>query len=148
MSEWEGKKPMVSFTFDGDWEENREELQEAFSVDGQKMSNLHFFMLCVGVAVLKNEIKTDPVRGKKVPKKAQRVTGDVGRTAEIAEGNNYHLMRAAAVKFIGEDGLNRAAVYNCVERLAAAGLRILSEASGKGEDIRSWYQREIYNSLR
>jgi len=146
MSGWDGKKPQVSFTFDGAWEHNREELQAAFSVDGKPMSNLHFFMLCVGVAVLKNEINPDSVRGKKDPKKSGRVTGDVGRTAEISEGNNYHLMRAAAIKFIGEDGLDRAAVYNCVERLASAGLRILSETH-KQQNVRRWYQSEIYKSL-
>jgi hypothetical protein len=146
MSDWENKKPQVSFTFDGDWEENREALQAAFSVDGKPMSNLHFFMLCVGIAVLKNEINPDSVKGKKDPKKKGRVTGDVGRTAEIAEGNNYHLMRAAAIKFIGEDGLNRAAVYNCVERLASAGLKILS-LKQKQQNVRSWYQGEIYSSL-
>jgi hypothetical protein len=146
MSEWANKKPQVSFTFDGDWEQYREALQEAFSIDGKPMSNVQFFMLCVGIAVHKNEINSEPVRGKKDPKKKSRVTGDVGRTAEISEGVNYHLMRAAAIKFIGEDGLNRAAVYNCVERLASAGLKILSEVHAK-QNVRIWYQAEIFRSL-
>lgn len=137
----------MAFTWDGEWEEYREGLQEAFSVDGKPMSNLHFFMLCVGVAVLKNEINPNPVKGKKDPKKKGRVSADVGRTAEISEGNNYHLMRAAAVKFIGEDGLNRAAVYDCAERLASAGLRILSEIH-RQQNVRNWYQAEVHNSLR
>lgn len=145
MSGWENKKPQVSFTFDGDWEENRESLQETFSIDGKPMSNQQFFMLCVGVAVHKNEINPDTVKGRKDPKKG-RVTGDVGRTAEISEGKNYHLMRAAAIKFIGEDGLNRAAVYNCVERLASAGLRILSQIDEQ-QNVRIWYQAEMYQSL-
>lgn len=146
MSQWDGKKPQIAFTWDGDWENNREQLQEAFSVDGKPMSNSQFFMLCVGVAVLKNEINPKPVKGKKDPKKGGRVSADVGRTAEISEGMNYHLMRAAAIKFVGEDGLNRAAVYDCVERLASAGLKILSQVHSE-QNVRNWYQAEVHNSL-
>ena len=146
MSEWVDKKPQLAFTFDGDWEENRYALQEAFAYEGKDMSNSEFFMLCVGVAVLENEINPESVKGTKATKRKGRVSGDVGRTAEIAEGKNYHLMRAAAIRYIGEDGLNRAAVYDCVERLASAGLRILSQVMNQ-QNVRSWYYTRIYRSL-